>query len=44
MENVTSVSFNLLKEGKLSNNEAKDYAAKNILFNVNILCKEIFAN
>jgi len=44
VENITSVSFNLLTEGKLTNSETKDFAAKNILLNVNLMFKEIIKN
>jgi len=44
MENITSVSFNLLNERKLTDSETKDFASKNILMNVNILFKKIIEN
>jgi len=44
MENITSVSFNLLNERKLTDSETKDFASKNILMNVNILFKKIMQN
>jgi len=43
-ENITSVSFNLLNEGKLTDGETKDFASKNLLMNVNILFKKIMEN
>jgi len=44
LENITSVSFNLLNEGKLTDSETKDFASKNILMNVNTLFKKIMEN
>jgi len=41
VENVISVSFNLLIEGKLKEKESKDYASKNLLLNIHSLFKEI---
>ena len=41
VENVISVSFNLLIEGKLKEKESKDYASKNLLLNTHSLFKEI---
>jgi hypothetical protein len=41
VENVVSASFNLLIEGKLKENESKDYASKNILMNVYSIFKEV---
>jgi hypothetical protein len=40
VENVVSVSFNFLIEGKLKENESKDFASKNILLNVYSIFKE----
>jgi len=44
VENVTSVSFNYLMEGKLTENETKDFASKNILMNVSTLFKGVLTN
>jgi hypothetical protein len=40
-ENVVSISFKLLNDGKLTENEAKDFASKNILSNVVAILTEI---
>jgi polyhydroxyalkanoate synthesis regulator phasin len=40
-ENVNSISFQLLNEGKLTENEAKALASKNILANVQSVLTEI---
>jgi hypothetical protein len=42
-ENVTSIGFKLLNEGKLTENEAKDFSSKNILGNVVPILTEIIA-
>ncbi len=42
LEIVVSVSFNELMDGKLKENECKDYASKNILLNVHSVCRETF--
>jgi hypothetical protein len=41
VENVISVSFNFLIEGKLKENESKDYASKNLLLNLRSLFREV---
>lgn len=42
LELVMSVSFNELMEGKMKENECKDYASKNILLNVHSVCTETY--
>ena len=36
-ENVASVTFRLLNEGKLTDNEAKAFASKNFIVNIHAL-------
>jgi hypothetical protein len=38
--NVVSIAFGMLSEDKLDEKEVKDYAAKNILLNINSLLKQ----
>lgn len=38
--NVASVAFKILCEGKFTAQEAKEYAAKNILLNINAIFRE----
>jgi hypothetical protein len=40
-ENVVSISFRLLNDGKLTENETKDFASKNILGNVESILTKV---
>jgi hypothetical protein len=40
-ENVTSITFRLLNENKLTDNEAKAFASKNFIVNIHSLMIEI---
>lgn len=40
VENITSISFNLLMEKKLTIYQSKDFASKNLLLNINSLLRK----